>query len=83
MSNRTIKQHAYLVACLCKKTCGELPETIAFKRYATKHEQKRKGRKESLLWCDEYDNVCHFLWVGPVKNNDLYVLAGLNIFWEH
>ena len=39
MSNRAIKEHAYLVAYECQKICGDLPETTAFKGYAAKHEQ--------------------------------------------
>ena len=40
MSNRAINERAYLVAYECKKLCGDLPETTAFKSYAAKHEQK-------------------------------------------
>ena len=40
MSNRAIKEHAYLVAYECQNICGDLPEMTAFKSYATKHEQK-------------------------------------------
>ena len=40
MSNRAIKEHAYLVAYERQKICGDLPETTAFKSYAAKHERK-------------------------------------------
>ena len=40
MSNRAIKEHAYLVAYKRQNICGDLPETIAFKSYAAKHERK-------------------------------------------
>ena len=40
MSNRAIKQQAYLVAYERQNICGDLPETTAFKSYAAKHERK-------------------------------------------
>ena len=40
MSNRAIKEHAYLVAYERQNICGDLPETTAFKSYAPKHERK-------------------------------------------
>ena len=39
MSNRTINERVYFVACEHQKICGDLYETIAFKRYAAKHER--------------------------------------------
>ena len=38
MSNRAIKEHAYLVAYERLKICGDLPITTAFMSYAAKHE---------------------------------------------
>ena len=40
MSNRAINEHEYLVAYERQNICGDLPETTAFKSYATKHERK-------------------------------------------
>ena len=42
MSNRAIKEHAYLVAYERQIFCRDLPETTAFMSYATKHERKRQ-----------------------------------------
>ena len=45
MSNRAINEHTYLVAYECKKICGDLPETTAFKSYVEKHERKSQHAK--------------------------------------
>ena len=49
MSNRAINEGAYSVACECQNICGDLPKTTAFKRYATKHEQKSQHANYSGL----------------------------------
>ena len=49
MSNRAIKEHAYLVAYERQKICGDLPETTAFKSYAAKHERKSQYANYSDL----------------------------------
>ena len=49
MSNRAIKEHAYLVAYERQKICGNLPEMTAFKSYAAKHERKSQYANYSNL----------------------------------
>ena len=49
MSNRAIKEHAYLVAYERQNICGDLPETTAFKSYAAKHERKSQYANYSDL----------------------------------
>ena len=44
-----INECAYSMECERQKICGDFPETIAFKRYAAKHERKNQYANYSGL----------------------------------
>ena len=59
MSNRAIKEHAYLVAYERQKICGDLPETTAFESCAAKHERKSQYANYSDLPAVSFLRLTH------------------------